>query len=44
VNISSHLRVSIMNLNFAVNSIKPFVKGEWVRPQPLNDWESFWKV
>jgi hypothetical protein len=28
VNISSHLRVSIMNLNFSVNSIKPFVKGE----------------
>jgi hypothetical protein len=28
VSISTHLKVSLMNLNFTVNSIQPFVKGE----------------
>jgi hypothetical protein len=28
VNMSGHLRVSLMNLQFTVNSIQPFVKGE----------------
>jgi hypothetical protein len=43
VSIRPLLKVAHWNLDFTVQSIKPFVKGTWTKPQ-LNSWESFWKV